>query len=41
MDPPEPQPTYMTPEDLKYLPQKPFAPKPMMMDYPIPFPPKQ
>ena len=41
MDAPEPQPTYMTPEDLKYLPPKMFAPKPQMMDYPIPFPPKQ
>ena len=40
MDPPD---NFMTPDDLKYLPQKPFAPKPMMMDYPIPnsFPPKQ
>ena len=40
MDPPE---NFMTPEDLKYLPPKMFAPKPQMLDFPIPFsfPPKQ
>ena len=30
---------FMTPEDLRYLPQKPFAPKPMMLDFPIPHKP--
>jgi hypothetical protein len=29
---------FMTPDDLKYLPQKPFVPKPIKMDYPIPLP---
>jgi len=42
MEPPEPQtPDFMTPEDLKYLPPKQFAPKPIKMDFPIPFPPKK
>ena len=41
MDIPETQPqgNFMTPEDLRYLPQKPFAPKPMMLDFPIPHKP--
>lgn len=27
---------YMTDDDLKYLPQRSFVPKPLKMDYPIP-----
>ena len=34
------EPTFMTSEDLKYLPQRPFVPKPIKMDYPIPQPKK-
>ena len=30
------EPKFMSKDDLKYLPQRSFVPKPLKMDYPIP-----